>query len=291
MHHPRINAVAAVLREVLRASRVVPYIERSARGLVRYAQIAIERRSGRAQVVVVANGTSPDPLLPVADELRAALGDSLAGLWWNGNESRGNAILGPHWNLLVGEPMLEESIAGTRVFFPPGAFAQGHLDLAERLVARVRAWVPDGARVAELYAGTGSIGLGLLARCAEVRMNELEPAALEGLGAGLALQPAELRARAQVLPGRAGEQIGALDAADVAIVDPPRKGLDPELLGALCARPRGRLLYLSCGLPAFLRECARLRVAGWKLAELEGWDLFPHTPHVETLARFEAGAA
>ena len=291
VHHPRVNAVAAAVKDALRAHRLAPYVERSGRGLVRYVQIAVQRASGAAQLAVVANSASPDALRELARDLVGTLGVSLAGFWWNGNEARGNAILGPRWELLAGEPMLRESIAGTPVFFPPGAFAQSHMDLAERLAARVRALVPEGARAAELYAGTGAIGLGLLSRCAEVRLNELEPHALEGLAAGLAAQPSELRERARVLPGRAGERLDALADADVVIVDPPRKGLDAELLDALCGRPRGRLLYASCGLPAFLRECARLRASGWKLAELEAWALFPHTPHVETLARFEAGAA
>jgi tRNA/tmRNA/rRNA uracil-C5-methylase (TrmA/RlmC/RlmD family) len=290
VHHPRINEVADGFKHALRASGLAPYVERSGRGLVRYVQIALQRASGSAQLVIVANSDSPTPVLPLVEPLRAQLGDALASLWWNGNRTRGNAILGSRWELLAGTPHLRESIAGTPVFFPPGAFAQSHLDLAERLVARVRDLVPDGARVAEFYAGTGPIGLGLLGRCAQVLLNELDPHGLEGLAAGLAAQPEALRARARVLPGRAGERLAALAQADVVIVDPPRKGLDRELLDTLCARPRGQLLYLSCGLPAFLPECARLRAAGWKLVQLEAWDLFPHTPHVETLARFEAGA-
>jgi tRNA/tmRNA/rRNA uracil-C5-methylase (TrmA/RlmC/RlmD family) len=183
--------------------------------------------------------------------------------------------------------MLPEAIAGTPVFFPPGAFAQSNLDLAERLVARVREQVPAGARIVEFYAGTGAIGLGLLERAAAVALNEVDPQALDGLRAGLSARPEALRARARVLEGRAGDHAAALAQADWVIADPPRRGLDPELLGALCARPAGGLLYLSCGLPAFLRECAELRKAGWRLAALESWDLFPHTEHVETLARFE----
>jgi tRNA/tmRNA/rRNA uracil-C5-methylase (TrmA/RlmC/RlmD family) len=291
VHHPRVNAVAAALKQALRASGLAPYAEPSGRGLVRYAQIAIERARGRAQLVIVTHGASPDPVRALAMELVAQLGDGLSGIWWNGNESRGNAILGPHWELLSGEPLLRETIAGTPVFFPPGAFAQSNLDLAERMVARVRELVPRDARVAELYAGTGSIGLGLLARCRELAMNELEPCALHGLEAGLAEQPAELRGRARVFAGRAGEQLAALAHADLVIVDPPRKGLDRELLEQLCTRPRGQLVYLSCGLPALLRESEQLRAAGWKLGLLETWALFPHTPHVETLACFEAGSA
>jgi len=288
IHHPRVREAAAAFKSALRASGLAPYVERSGRGLIRYLQVAVQRASGRVQLVVVCNSASSEALQPLASALSVALGETLASLWWNGNPTRGNAILGPHWKLLAGQAMLAESIADTPVFFPPGAFAQSNLDLAEQLVARAREQVPSGASVLECYAGTGAIGLGLLARCARVVFNELDPAGLAGLEAGLAAQPEALRARAHVLPGAAGQQLEALTAADVVIVDPPRKGLDPALLDALCARPQGRLLYLSCGLPAFLSETARLRRSGWRLAQLEAWDLFPHTAHVETFARFEA---
>jgi 23S rRNA (uracil1939-C5)-methyltransferase len=71
------------------------------------------------------------------------------------------------------------------------------------------------------------------------------------------------------------------------IVDPPRRGLAPELLAALCAQPPARLVYVSCGLDSFLAEAERLLDSG-KLAlrALDAWALFPYTEHVETLAVF-----
>jgi 23S rRNA (uracil1939-C5)-methyltransferase len=71
------------------------------------------------------------------------------------------------------------------------------------------------------------------------------------------------------------------------IVDPPRRGLAPALLDALCAAPPQRLVYVSCGLESFLAETERLleskRLA---LRSLDAYALFPYTEHVETLALF-----
>jgi len=288
VHHPRINEIAAEFKRLLAQSRLAPYVESHGRGLVRYLQLAVERASGRVHAVIVSNSDRADPIRELGERLCEVSGSRLASLWWNGNQSAHNSILGPHWEHLAGESMLQESIAGTPVFFPPGAFAQSNLDLAERLVARVRERVPAGAHVIEFYAGSGAIGLGLLERCASIALNELEPHALDGLRAGLASQPDALRAKARVCAGRAGEHVGALAEAEIVIADPPRRGLDPELLTALCTRPKGTLLYASCGLRAFGRDCAELRNAGWRLVALEAWDLFPHTEHVETFASFEA---
>src|SRR5205085_1354012 len=100
------------------------------------------------------------------------LGERLQGLWWNGNTSRGNAIFGDAWRHLAGEEMLCESIGGAEVFFPPGAFGQSNLDLADRIVEDIHARVPGDALIAELYCGVGAIGLGLVARSQSVRFNE-----------------------------------------------------------------------------------------------------------------------
>jgi tRNA/tmRNA/rRNA uracil-C5-methylase (TrmA/RlmC/RlmD family) len=285
IHHPLINRAASAVRGAIRSTGIAPYAERPHAGCLRYVQLVVERASQSVQLVLIAAGHDPAEVEPLLAPLRRELGTALHSVWWNGNPERTNAILGPAWAHLAGPEMVCESLAGTQVFFPPGAFGQSHLELAEQLAARVRGWVPAGARVAELYAGVGAIGLGLAERSAALRCNELDEHALRGLAAGVAALPPAVRARVELLPGRAGERLDALSDADVVIVDPPRRGLDPPLLDALCARPPAWLIYVSCGLPAFLRECAQLRgKAGLQLVELEAYALFPYTEHVETVA-------
>ena len=290
VHHPRINEVAAALRRAVRATGTEPYAERPHAGLLRAVQVVVEREAERVQVVLVANSDDPHRLDSLAAALHAELGDLVQGLFWNGNPERTNAILGPHWRLLAGEPMLRERIGDAAVFFPPGAFGQANLPLFERIAARVASWVPLGARVVEFHAGCGALGLRLLSRAARVVMNEREPAALAGLARGLAELAPALRERAEVAPGPAADHAGRVAEADCVVVDPPRRGLDAELLAALRARPPARLVYLSCGLEAFLREAEALAAAGLVPAELVAVALFPYTDHVETVARFERGS-
>lgn len=291
VHHPRVNEVAAAVRRVVRETGVAPYADRPHAGLLRAVQVVVERASGRAQVVIVTRSERPEPAAVLFDPLRRALGGVLHSLWWNGNPARTNAILGPHWEHVDGPDMVCESMAGARVFFPPGAFGQANLPLAERLVRRAVAWIADGARVAEFYAGTGALGLALLPRSERVVLNEREPAALDGLQRGIEALPAALRARVRVEPGAAGACAALAADADAVVVDPPRKGLDTGLLEALCTRPPARLVYASCGLVAFLREARTLAAAGLRPTELVAFDLFPFTSHVETLARFDRDRA
>ncbi len=287
VHHPIINRVAAAVRRAVRETATPPYAERPHRGVLRSLQVVVERASQRAQVVLVGNASDPAPLEPVARAFMPLLTNDLHSLWWNGNPERTNVILGPHWHRFSGPEAVCERIAGVDVFFPPAAFGQNHLELADQLVAQVCTWVGDDRRVLELYAGCGPIGLPLLARSRDVAFNEVSSAGLHGLALGLAARPEPERARARVIPGEAGAAISALTECDTVIADPPRQGLDAGLLEALIAQPPERLIYASCDATTFLAQARALTQRGpLRLRELLAFELFPQTRHVETLALF-----
>ncbi|GBG00530.1 hypothetical protein Rsub_13375 [Raphidocelis subcapitata] len=113
----------------------------------------------------------------------------------------------------------------------------------QRALAAIAAALPDrGARVAELYAGAGAIGLSLAAagRAAAVRCVEIDPGCREPFEAARAALPEDVAARVSLVIASAGDDPAAwLEGADTVIVDPPRKGLDPasfqELLKPLPA--------------------------------------------------------
>jgi tRNA/tmRNA/rRNA uracil-C5-methylase (TrmA/RlmC/RlmD family) len=289
VHHPRINEVAAILKRAMRATGSEPYVDRPHRGRVRAVQVVVERKSEQVQVVLVTrddNSAAAEPLLDVFEGELAAMGRH--SLWWNGQPDRSNVILGPHWQHRVGPDAVRESIGGAEVFFPPAAFGQANLPLADRLVSEVHEWVGDAERVVEWYAGCGAIGLGLLASGRRVDFNEQSPASLEGLRRGVdALGPAAA-ARAAIFPGSAGDFARLAPGGSTGIVDPPRRGLDPGLCAALAEEPPARLIYVSCGLESFERDVERLLAPGHlRLSRLRPYALFPYTHHIETVGLLE----
>jgi 23S rRNA (uracil1939-C5)-methyltransferase len=288
VHHPLINHVASVVRRALVDTGASTYSETRHSGLARYLQVVVERRTQTAQVVLVGNTPTPEPLAPCLDLIRDRLGADLHSLWFNAQCERTNAILGREFHHWHGPASVVENFGGADVHYPPGAFGQNNLDIAERIVEYLREQVPSGSDVTEFYAGVGAIGLSLLPRVARLRMNEVSPASLQGLELGMAgLSPTE-RAKIEVVPGAAGDACAMAAGAQVVIADPPRKGLDRALVEQLVTQPPERMLYVSCGWESFVEDAARLTSTGTlRLAELRAFNLMPFTGHVETVARFE----
>jgi tRNA/tmRNA/rRNA uracil-C5-methylase (TrmA/RlmC/RlmD family) len=312
VHHPLINRVAEGVRRAMVDARLTSYSETAHLGAARYLQVVIERRSQTAQVMLVVNAdpiaapssiespspadlrscaapaSSRDPLSTCLESIRAELGAELHSLWLNFNRSRGNAILGPEFQRWRGPETVVEHFGGAQIHYPPGAFGQNNLDIAQQIVEHVRRRIPAGARVAEYYAGVGAIGLSVLAKVSSIRMNEVSPHSLAGLERGLAALDSADRAKVTVAAGPASTVIDAMTAADVVVADPPRKGLDSGLIDALAARPSRRFIYVSCGLDSFLADTNRLTASGaLRLTDLTAFNLLPYTEHVETVACFD----
>jgi 23S rRNA (uracil1939-C5)-methyltransferase len=286
IHHPLINDVARALKAVMRELGATCYDDSRHSGLVRAIQVAIERTSGTAQVVLVCNDHTPDAALPLLSALGRMLGPRLHSLWWNGNPSVTNRILGDSFELITGPPFVVETVGGAQIFYPPGAFGQNNLEMFDQIVAAIHAAVPEGHDIVELFAGTGGIGLGLVAGSRSVVFNEIGEASLAGLERGLAeLEPKDA-ARARVIRGPAHLAGTAIQEGSIVIADPPRKGLGAELLDVLQAQRPARLHYVSCGLDAFVRDSETLVSQGLRLESATAFDVFPYTDHIETLAAF-----
>lgn len=239
--------------------------------------------------MLVGNSETAEPFAQCLDLIRERLGADLHSLWFNANTERTNTILGPTFQNWCGPRGVVEHFGGAPIHYPPGAFGQNNLEIAERIVTHVREQIPQGARVAEFYAGVGAIGLSALDRISELRLNEVSPHSLEGLEMGLAQLGAPERARISVMPGTAGAAVReAAAGTQVVIADPPRKGLDPDLTAWLGENPPDHFIYVSCGLESFLSDTAQLTAGGkLRLRALTGFNLMPFTDHVETVARFE----
>jgi 23S rRNA (uracil1939-C5)-methyltransferase len=165
------------------------------------------------------------------------------------------------------------------------SFFQGNRYLLSDLVNAVVAAVPQTGEVVDLYAGVGLFSVSLAAD------GHLEVTAVEGDRAS----GADLRRNARPHDPRIAVHLARVEdylasrrrrPAATTIVDPPRTGISTAALDAIIAHGSSRIVYVSCDPATLARDTRRLLDAGYGLASLRAFDLFPNTPHVESLAVF-----
>ena len=192
-----------------------------------------------------------------------------------------------------GDPLVHDVVAApggasnasVRLGRHVGAFFQGNRYLLQTLVDRVLTFVPDGP-LCDLYAGSGLFGV-TYAATGRGEVDAVEADALAADDLRVNAMPFAESVRVHRAPvERFLAARGALDGRTV-ILDPPRTGLSPESCELVAAAGAGRVIYVSCDPATLARDARRLTSGGYRLSSLEVFDLFPVTPHVETLGVFD----
>ena len=279
------NTARAAVVDFLRQFRVPVYDETTHRGLVRHIYVRSAAVTGQVQVCLVVNGRS----LPHAGELVQLLRQRVAGLAsvvLGVNTRPGSAVLGDEFLTLWGADAIEDELCGLRFRLSPRSFYQVNHDQAEVLYRKAIALAGLSRQdtVLDLYCGTGTITLALARHAGTAIGVELVEAAI-----------ADARRNAQ-RNGIENVRFFCADAAeaaarlaregvrpDVVVVDPPRKGLAPEVIGHIAAMAPQRVVYVSCDPATLARDVARFAQAGYQAQTAEAVDLFPRCAHVETV--------
>jgi 23S rRNA (uracil1939-C5)-methyltransferase len=166
------------------------------------------------------------------------------------------------------------------------AFFQGNRFLLRDLVSHVVAQTPSEGEVVDLYAGVGLFSISA-ARASGVRVTAVEGdrVAAADLDSNAAASGASVAAVHDSVEGYM--QRTRPDRPSAAIVDPPRTGLSREALDGAVALGAPRLIYVSCDVATLARDARRIVDAGFRIARADAFDLFPNTPHVETVVVFD----
>jgi 23S rRNA (uracil1939-C5)-methyltransferase len=173
------------------------------------------------------------------------------------------------------------------------AFFQGNRYLLRDLVAHVVERVPIGGSLADLYAGVGLFSVAAaLTRAASVTAVEGDGYAADDLVANGAAAGAKLYTVKGAVEGLASGMFRALERrvagpiVETVIVDPPRTGMSPEALSAVLGTRAPRLVYVSCDVATLARDARKIVDAGYAIERADAFDMFPNTPHVETVIVF-----
>lgn len=191
---------------------------------------------------------------------------------------------GTRVEVLAGRGFLRETLGGTAFEVPAASFFQVNPDAAETLLEQVlRAAEPvSGRPVLELYGGMGVFGLALARAGAHVTILEADRHAVAaGMRAAAADGLHVQFVRGDVLRSlqeRAGTR------CDLVLADPPRSGLGPGVAAQIAALGAARIVLVSCDPGTLARDVRELRGRGYEVEQVVPLDLFPQTPHVETVS-------
>src|SRR5918999_1216544 len=279
------NAIRDSVRDWAREERLQAYDQEAHTGYLRHLVFREGRNTGQALVLLV---TAPGERFErdrLVEVLRAF--PQVRSIHWAVNDSPAEVTNLPT-TLLWGEDAIEEELRGLRFRIRPGAFLQTNTAMAERLyeLAIEYAELTGSESVYDLYCGIGTIGLSMAARALTVWGVDVSEESV-----ACALENADLNGitNAAFFAGNVGQALEELreraGPPDVAVVDPPRAGLAGKALRRVGRLGPPRLVYVSCN-PTTLASDVKALAGdyGYRLERARAVDMFPHTPHIETVA-------
>lgn len=264
--------------------KVSAYDERTGKGLVRHIYVRVNRE-GQSLCCVVANAKQ----LPREPELAAMVRSAApgtVGVVVNTNTKKGNVILGEKYRTVWGQDHLMDTLCGLRFKLSVPSFYQVNREQAEVLYRKALDFAALTGRetVLDLYCGTGTITLCMAGRAKRVIGAEIVPPAIRDAKENALRNHIE---NAEFFCGDASEVAARLESdglrPDVITVDPPRKGLAPEVIASIAAMAPERVVYVSCDPATLGRDVKLFQGFGYRCARACAVDMFPGTRHVETV--------
>ena len=267
------------------------YHPRTHQGVARFLTVRHLPHTDQCAVHLIA----ASPALPAVDRWAtgvAALSTAVRSITLGINRSRANVALSEEERLLAGAPAILERLLGLEFEATANTFLQTNSRQAEALygAAIEAAGLTGEETVLDLYCGVGTLTLALARAAREAVGVESVPEAVEAARrnagrnhvANARFEAGE--ARRVLREWARGERPGA-PRPSVVVVDPPRAGLHPRVVARIAELGPRRVVYVSCNPATLARDLKDFASHGLALEDVRPFDMFPHTPHIECVAR------
>ncbi|CAM3464163.1 23S rRNA (uracil(1939)-C(5))-methyltransferase RlmD [Marinicrinis lubricantis] len=281
-HGPNDDVIRTVKR-IGEELGITAYDEETGKGLLRHVMVRTGYVSDEMMVVLVTNGDR----IPKVEEWTRRIVERMPqvkSICQSVNTKRTNVALGDVTKVLWGREVIYDSIGPIRFAISARSFYQVNPVQTEVLYGKALeyAQLTGEETVIDAYCGIGTISLFLAQKARKVYGVEIVEQAIEDAKANAELngiRNADFAAGAaeEVIPAWRAQGI----AADVIVVDPPRKGCDAALLETIIAMQPKRVVYVSCNPSTLARDLRILEDGGFQTLQVQPVDMFPHTGHVE----------
>lgn len=311
LYPPAVEPLLAGVRELIRRAQVPPYDVARRRGELKYAIVTVggedPEADPRLMLQLVLRTDAALPRLREHLPRLLAAQPRLASAWANLQPQHAAVLTGPEDLHLAGEDRLPMRVGDAVLRVGPSSFVQTNTAVAGGLYRQVAQWAAEVAadrptgttapiRVWDLYCGLGGFALHIARSLPAAQVTGVEVSADAIAGARLAasdLLGAEAGERLRFLVEDATAWAARTAAAegepDLVVVNPPRRGLGPELCAVLEGTSVPDVIYSSCNPQTLAADLARM--PSLRIVEARYVDMFPHTAHAEVAVRLRRARA
>lgn len=289
---PKIgNKILKIAREVcLENPDLKPYDPKTHIGYLRYLMLRFGVNTNQLMVNIVTAYDDLNKLSPLTDALLDQVPE-ITSMVNNINTRKADVAFGEYETLIYGDPFIQEKMGGLTFEISSNSFFQTNTSQGERLYDEVvKAAGLEGKEIVfDLYCGTGTIGLYLASQVKEVYGFEVIRSALEdaekNANSNGIMNAQFLKANLDTF-FKSGQLSRKIPKPDLIIVDPPRAGMHPDMTNYLHKLKAKKIVYVSCNPTTQARDAKVLAEKGYTIEKSVMVDMFPHTPHIETVVLF-----
>ena len=285
------NRILSVTRDVCLSNRELrPYDPKSHIGFLRFLMLRYGMNTQDLMVNIVTAYHDIDKLTPLTDALLKEFPE-ITSLVNNVNTRKADVAFGESETLLYGEPSIKEKLGDLTFEVSANSFFQTNTAQGEILYQEIKdAMNLKGDEILyDLYCGTGTIGLYLSKKAKKVfgfevirsALDDAEKNAVRNNISNIVFVKANLDTffKSGQLPKR-------VPKPDVIVVDPPRAGMHEDMTNYLPKLGAKKIIYASCNPTTQARDAKILNAYGYRIISSTMVDMFPHTPHIETVMLF-----
>ena len=284
------SKIVNYVRDLARESNLKPYDQRSHIGFLRYLALRFGQNTNELMVNLVTSYEDLDSLVPFVESLVDEFPE-ITSVVNNINTRKADVSFGEREILLFGKPILKEKLKDLTFQISANSFFQTNSYMAEKLYEIIldSAKLKGDEVVYDLYCGAGSISLFLAQKAKFVFGFDIIVSSIENAEQNAIINKIE----------NIDFNVANLDSyfqkhksnkypnPDIVIVDPPRAGMHKKMTEYLPKLGAKKIIYVSCNPSTQARDTQILQSHNYELIKLSVVDMFPHTPHVETVGIFE----
>lgn len=279
------NQILDDIRTYIRESNLPVYGLRSHKGFWRFVVLRHSVGDNQWMVNIITADENHQSMQPLARRLMQKY-PQIGSVINNVTARKAGVAVGEYEICLAGSPNILDRIGTFRFEISANSFFQTNTQGAERLYETVKIYAGLGGKetVLDLYSGTGTISIYLSGSAGEVIGIEIAESAVKDALRNCQINQA---ANCRFIRGDIKTALSQVSVKpDVMIIDPPRVGVHKDVIAQVLEMAPAKIVYVSCN-PATMARDLEMIKNDYRLIEVQPVDMFPHTFHIESVARLE----